>query len=65
MIALRMNSPIINPKCFSLEYLFQTIRIETQHNAKITVQAVIITELEGVHSGRLRVLYHTIPDSAK
>lgn len=32
---------------------------------KITVHAITITEPEGVQSGRLIVLYHDLPVSAK
>ena len=60
-----MNKPIIKPKCFCLGYLFQTIRIEILQSTKIIVHTATITELEGVHSGRFKVLYQVTPDWAK
>ena len=65
IIPLSINSPIIKPKCFCFEYLFQTIRIEMPLSTNIIVQTETITELEGVHSGRFKVLYHVTPDCAK
>lgn len=56
---------MIKVKVFSEENLFQMIKSDNELNTKIIVQANTINELEGVHSGRLIVLYQAIPASAK
>ena len=63
--ALITKSAIITLNFFCFEYLFHIIRIESEVNIKIIVQAITINELEGVHAGRLIVLYQTFPESAK
>jgi hypothetical protein len=45
--------------------LFQIIRIEREVKINITNHAVTISVFDGVQSGRLIVLYHTLPSSAK
>lgn len=60
-----MNRAIITPKFFSDECLFQSMRRDKELRTKIIVQAKTITEPEGVQSGRLIVLYHDLPISAK
>lgn len=41
--------------------LFQTIRAEIAESMKIVVQTIPITEPGGVQTGRLMVLYQSIP----
>jgi hypothetical protein len=41
------------------------MRMETEHKMKITVHATTIRVFEGVQTGRLIDLYHTLPASAK
>lgn len=50
---------------FSDECLFQMIRSEIELRTNIIVQAKTINEPEGVQPGRLIVLYHALPVSAK
>jgi len=50
---------------FSNECLFQIIRSEIELRTNIIVHAKTIIEPEGVQSGRLIVLYHALPVSAK
>jgi len=64
-MAFRTKSIIINPNFFSDEYLFQIIRMDKEVKIKIIVQANTINEFDGVHAGRLMVLYHDLPVSAK
>ena len=64
-IAFNTNNAITNPKFFADEYLFQIINIDNELSTKIIVHANTINEFEGVHSGRLIVLYHALPTSAK
>jgi hypothetical protein len=56
---------MIKPKLRSFEYLFQIIRIEREVKAKMKIQMFNIYKLENVHPGRLMVLYHAKPVSAK
>jgi len=56
---------MISPKFFSDECLFQIISMDIDVRIKITVQAKTINEPEGVQSGRIIVLYHALPVSAK
>lgn len=63
--ALSTNKAIINPKFLCDECLFQIIRRDKEAKVKITVQATIIKVFEGVQEGRLIVLYHAFPQSAK
>ncbi len=63
--AFRINKAIINLKFFCAEYLFHTIKTATELKMKITVHAISINVLDGVHVGRLIVLYHTLPVCAK
>jgi hypothetical protein len=56
---------MISPKFFSDECLFQIMIMDIEVRIKITVQANTINEFEGVQSGRLIVLYHALPVSAK
>jgi hypothetical protein len=62
---LRTNRAIISAKFFSDEYLFQIINKDSELSIKMIVQAKTIIEPEGVQSGRLIVLYHALPVSAK
>jgi len=64
-IAFRIKSIMIKVNVFSEENLFQIIKTDNELNTKIIVQANTINELEGVHSGRLIVLYQAFPTSAK
>ncbi len=63
--AFRIKSDIIILNFFSEEYLFQIIRMDKEVKIKIIVQANTINEFEGVQTGRLIVLYHDLPASAK
>ena len=45
--------------------MFQIINIENEESRKIIVQTVAMIEFEGAHSGKLIVLYHKLPVSAK
>ncbi len=56
---------MITPKCFCVEYLFQIISIDSAPSINIIVHIITISVLEGVQLGKLIVLYHTIPISAK
>lgn len=56
---------MIIPNFFSDECLFQIISRDIELRTNIIDQAKTITEPEGVHSGRLIVLYHALPVSAK
>jgi hypothetical protein len=56
---------MISPKFFLDECLFQIISMDIDVRIKITVQAKTINEPEGVQSGRIIVLYHALPVSAK
>jgi|WetSurSiteA1Bulk_404760.scaffolds.fasta_scaffold01519_3 hypothetical protein len=56
---------IMTLKFFSDAYLFQIIRRDEELRIKIIVHAKTITEPDGVQSGRLIVLYHALPASAK
>ncbi len=56
---------MIKLKFRSFEYLFQIIRIEREVKAKMIIQIFSINILESVQSGRLMVLYHAKPVSAK
>jgi hypothetical protein len=60
-----MKSKIIILNFFSEEYLFQIISNDIELSTKIIVQANTIREPDGVQSGRLIVLYHALPVSAK
>ena len=60
-----MKRKIINLNCFSEKYLFHIIKSESELKNKITDHAKTINPSEGVHLGRLIVLYHTNPLSAK
>jgi hypothetical protein len=60
-----MNRAIMIVKFFSDEYLFQIISRDKELRINIIVQAKTIIEAEGVQSGRLIVLYHALPVSAK
>lgn len=53
------------PKFFSDEYLFQIIKRDKEVSTKIIVHINTENEFEGVHSGRLIVLYQAIPISSK
>ena len=64
-MAFRTKSDMIIPNFFSDEYLFQIIKMDTEVSIKIIIQAITIIEFDGVHSGRLMVLYHDLPVSAK
>lgn len=59
------NSEITILNFFSDAYLFQIIRIEIEAKIKIKVQMITIIEFEGVQAGKLIVLYHDLPISAK
>ena len=65
--AFRINKVIINLKFFCAEYLFHTIKTATELKIKITAHAATINVFDGVHihTGRLIVLYHTLPVCAK
>jgi hypothetical protein len=56
---------MIAPKCFCVEYLFQIIRIDNELKTKMIDHIITINDFEGVQLGRLIVLYHPIPTSAK
>ena len=56
---------MISLKFLSDECLFQIINTDKELRTKIIVHAKTITEPEGVQSGRLIVLYHDLPVSAK
>jgi hypothetical protein len=60
-----MNKVIIIVKFFSDEYLFHIISRDIEIRTNIIVQANTINEPEGVQSGRIKVLYHALPVSAK
>ena len=56
---------MIKVKVFSVEYLFQIIKSDSELNTKIIVHTNTMNEFEGAHSGRLIVLYQALPISAK
>jgi len=49
------KSPITTEKFFTLEYLFQIIKIEIEVRTNIIVQAITIITFDGVQSGRFIV----------
>jgi len=65
IIAFKTNRAMIKLKFRSFEYLFQIIRIEREVKTKMIIQIFSINKLENVQPGRLMVLYHAKPASAK